>query len=284
MRNRITRLSHKIGAALEKEVFKRTPKALGQISLQWHQSPNFGDHLSVYLTEKLSGMNVRVAERESQPHYMVTGSILSLATEKSIIWGAGIAYKNEVVSGKPASVHMVRGKYSNAVLRQSGIAPAEITGDPGYVLSHVYKPNIIKRYRVGVIPHWIDMPEAVECFSGNDEFLIINLMNDTESVIRDINSCEVCVSTSLHGIVAAHSYGIPCLHIRLSNKILGDGIKYLDYFSSVGIDEYEPISVRGPQTIKAILSQISTDVGDRALIPGMIAACPFKMNGWEARS
>jgi hypothetical protein len=272
-------LSDKIGNAFEKEVFKRTPSALGQISLQWHQSPNFGDHLSVYLAEKMSGLTVRAAERESQPHYMVTGSILSLATEKSIVWGAGIAYRQEVMSGKPASVHMVRGRYSNDVLRQNGIAPAEVLGDPGYILSHVFNPDIEKRYKVGVIPHWIDMPEAIHCFSGNDDLLIVDLMNDTESVIRSILSCEVCVSTSLHGIVVAHSYGIPCLHIRLSNKILGDGVKYLDYFSSVGIDEYEPVAITGPQTTKAITTQISSDVGDRALIPRMIAACPFKTKG-----
>jgi hypothetical protein len=50
------------------------------------------------------------------------------------------------------------------------------------------------------------------------------------------------VSSSLHGIIIAHSYGIPAAWIAIS-EIHGSGVsadfKFLDYYSSVGLSERE---------------------------------------------
>lgn len=59
-------------------------------------------------------------------------------------------------------------------------------------------------------------------------------------VIEDIVSCEYILSTSLHGIIVAHTYGVKALWIKKGN-IQTDGIKFDDYFSSVQIDRYSPI-------------------------------------------
>ena len=48
------------------------------------------------------------------------------------------------------------------------------------------------------------------------------------------------MSTSLHGIIVAHTYGINALWIK-KGDIQTDGIKFDDYFSSVQIDRYSPI-------------------------------------------
>lgn len=46
------------------------------------------------------------------------------------------------------------------------------------------------------------------------------------------------MSTSLHGIIVAHAYGIPALWIK-RGYIFTDGLKFNDYFASVEIPLYD---------------------------------------------
>ena len=62
-------------------------------------------------------------------------------------------------------------------------------------------------------------------------------------IIDEINSCQVIISSSLHGIITCHAYNIPCLWYKFSEKIVGDGIKFADYFSSVNIKPYNPFKL-----------------------------------------
>ncbi len=42
--------------------------------------------------------------------------------------------------------------------------------------------------------------------------------------------CDEIISSSLHGIVIAEAYGIPCKWILYGNEIEGGEFKYQDYF------------------------------------------------------
>ena len=69
-------------------------------------------------------------------------------------------------------------------------------------------------------------------------YKIIDLRTtDIESVICEILSCKYILSTSLHGIIVSHAYGIPALWME-KGYIDTDGFKFNDYFSSVGISPY----------------------------------------------
>lgn len=61
---------------------------------------------------------------------------------------------------------------------------------------------------------------------------------DIEFVVDEIISCEYILSTSLHGVIVAQAYDIPTLWIK-HNDINTDGIKFYDYFDSVGIKPYD---------------------------------------------
>jgi len=63
---------------------------------------------------------------------------------------------------------------------------------------------------------------------------VIDILNkDPLEVARQIASCRKIVSSSLHGIIAAHAYGIPAAWVEFSNQLAGDGIKFADHFASV---------------------------------------------------
>jgi pyruvyltransferase len=51
--------------------------------------------------------------------------------------------------------------------------------------------------------------------------------------VKQIHECEYILSSSLHGIIIADSYGIPAYHIELSDKIIGGQWKFKDYYESV---------------------------------------------------
>jgi hypothetical protein len=43
------------------------------------------------------------------------------------------------------------------------------------------------------------------------------------------------VSSSLHGIIVAHAFGIPAAWLRWSDKLSGDGVKFRDHAALVGL-------------------------------------------------
>ena len=64
----------------------------------------------------------------------------------------------------------------------------------------------------------------------------IDVQNEPETVLKEISECENIISTGLHGLIIADSYGIPNCWCEISDKILGNRFKFHDYFSSFGTD------------------------------------------------
>lgn len=258
------------------------------MAVNWHVSDNFGDLLSVYIAKKLSGLDVlSVTEDSSFLHYHIIGSILSLANRKSLVWGTGFANKTDSFIQMPKKVYMVRGEYSLEKCRKLGLKNDIALGDPGYIMSRLYHPrNIMKKYRLGVIPHWVDYNLCREIFKDKEEVLVINLLNpNVEAVIDQMVACEQSISSSLHGLVVSHSYDVPCMHVTFSDHVMntglkefniaGDGMKFADYFSSVNIPEYMPPEITHPDAINDIIESIPRSCGNKEQIDRMIASCPF---------
>ena len=55
-------------------------------------------------------------------------------------------------------------------------------------------------------------------------------------VFEKISKCEFVVSSSLHGLVFSDALGIPNLHLKVTDKLGGDGFKFNDYYSSFGVE------------------------------------------------
>jgi len=198
-----------------------------------------GYYRVIYLFEYLRG--------KIHSNYIVSiGSILHNNFSKSTkIWGAGIIDRK--LSVNRAEFYAVRGYETIKKLEELRYDLPVQVGDPALLLPIVYKPILERKNKIGVIPHIYHFKEMVEIIGENEDFLIIDLSEkNIEKTIDRIKSCKYVFSSSLHGLIVSHAYEVPALHIEFGEKLSGDGVKFLDYFSSVKIHPYTPI--RFPQT------------------------------------
>lgn len=204
---------------------------------------NYGDLLGKYLVEKMSNANITFVNPRKinifnffKPIYFTIGSILANVKGNAIVWGSGIIQQDAKVN--KAKFLAVRGPYTRKRLLELGYDCPPIYGDPAILLPNYFNPTVEKKYKYGVIPHYVDY-KAINELVKDPNINVINLMtNNIEEVTKQILECENIISTSLHGIIVPHAYGIPAVWVKFSEKIFGDDIKYKDYFESVGITHY----------------------------------------------
>lgn len=241
----------------------------------WHTNiDNYGDLLSPYIIQKLSGChivhkNYFVGNWKSHIYNWVkeishlnlsldcdylfpfesnvvgVGSIIFSGNKRSHIWGSG--FMSQMEQCKYGIIHAVRGYLSLEKIREQiaegscvKFADKVAIGDPGLLLPLFISPSD-KKYRIGIVPHFSEIEYFEETYG--DKYHVIDLRSaDIEFVTNEITSCEYILSTSLHGIIVAHAYGVPalwCEHTGLEEDT--NGFKFHDYFSSIGIESYLPI-------------------------------------------
>ncbi len=212
---------------------------------------NMGDLIGPYLAKKINPNKQCTLITTTTPHskdviFMTCGSILqpSLIGSNSVVWGSGIIARDVHFIRKPKNVTAVRGPLSRQALLKSGIKCPEVYGDPGLLLPIFYpNKNAAKQYKVGIIPHYVDYEFFKKLFANVPEVHVIQMdypatsVDATvEGVCSDIMKCEYTIASSLHGVVISHAYGIPCAWMNTKNKLWGDGVKFYDYFASIGIE------------------------------------------------
>jgi pyruvyltransferase len=207
---------------------------------------NYGDLISKYLFEKISKKKIKWIQprklswyNRHKRHYLGAGSIIHHGINSSIIWGSGIISRDKLIP--KASYRAVRGPISRKMILKAGIECPEVYGDPGLLMPRYFNPDIRKIKKLGIIPHHTEFYKVSEFFKGEDEILVINLETlDVEKTTEDILRCKATISSSLHGLIISHAYGIPCRWVEFSKNLYGDGVKFYDYLESVGLKLYKP--------------------------------------------
>jgi hypothetical protein len=266
-------------------VFRKRNK----IRLWWHLNdgiPNFGDILNPYLVKKISDKDVvytPIKRFSFHKVYICIGSVLGIVNRNCIVWGAGIIDRSQGIG--PAKFLAVRGPATGLKLEQLGYSDPKVYGDPALLLPLYYTAKTKNRkYKLGIIPHHVDY-ENVKNLIQDDSILVINLVNDDiEQVVDQICSCDNTISSSLHGIIVSHAYGIPSMWVEFSRKLYGDGVKFEDYFLSVGIKPYVPLdfSQHVPDIdsvinmMESLKSASTCQVNLNAMMEELLRVCPFK--------
>jgi hypothetical protein len=211
---------------------------------------NYGDLMSKYLVKKISKKLVfttrssynKYLKKIIKPYYIVIGSVIGAANKNAIVWGSGIISKNQVVNN--ALFLAVRGPETRKRLLQLNFEVPEIYGDPAILLPKFIKNKTLKKYKLGIIPHFVDYPDVFAKLKLDKSIKVINLLtNDVEKTTQDIFECEQIISSSLHGVIVPHAYQIPALWVRFSNRLSGDDIKFYDYYQSVNINFEKQIDI-----------------------------------------
>ncbi len=212
---------------------------------------NLGDSMTPWLikkvcpTAKTSYSNPCMS---SGKHLFAIGSILQFANEKSIIWGSGFISDKSKCKNRPIKVYALRGRLTQQRMQKLYNKEYDnvILGDPALLTSHYFplKSKKSKKWKVGVIPHYADKKIALEIFSGEKNFKILDIeTSDVEGFMEQISDCELILSSSLHGLIFSDSYRIPNVWIELSKNVAGEGFKFLDYFSSINRETRKPIVI-----------------------------------------
>lgn len=202
---------------------------------------NFGDDLNVWILKRITNKTIinssRIFNYRNEVVNLFIGSVIGYNMHgKVAIFGAGSMHSNDVYSYKSAKVYSVRGPLTFRLLNNNGIYCPPIYADPALLLPLIHKVEKIVKYRIGIIPHYIDKNTKVMeviCSLQNDDILVIDIQASITKVIDMINSCDRIISSSLHGIIVADAYGIPSKWVKFSNNVVGEGFKFLDYFASV---------------------------------------------------
>ena len=221
------------------EVMTNKNKCVVKWSRGKYTSNNIGDALNEYLFEKVFQKEV-VSYRDVlnlgvPPVYSFVGSVLDNSAVKNLtVMGSGFKRESSKMVVKPKRVISCRGPLTRGKMIQMGVEVPEVYGDPAILLPEFYNPEVDKKYKMGLIPHYVDKDlEIVKKWSGTNDVLNIDVFSRMETFVSDLKSCEFTISSSLHGVILSHAYGIPSAWAPLSDKLAGGGFKFHDYYQSV---------------------------------------------------
>ena len=250
-----------------------------RINAFWCRIPsrgNFGDILTPWLIKRISGQSPLFVRPDAPvTKYFVSGSIVEYSRENCVIWGAGIMARSDHVSSK-AMFLAVRGPLTRDVALASGAECPEVYGDPALLLPRFYQPQNARRQGIGIIPHFSDKPRLMGHRFCSEDVRLIDIQSPVESFIEQVCSCEFVISSSLHGIIVSHAYGIPAAWIKFRDLPSGDDSKFLDYFMSIGRMCVEPLPAH---FIDARPSQLIEHTFLPLMCPDLERlwrACPFR--------
>lgn len=219
---------------------------------------NFGDCLQPD-TLKHYGLTPYYVSSLGKADIILAGSILQLVPSdfSGYIVGTGgdcMSYKfpNAKIIG-------VRGKLTKSNIKEPVNTQEIVLGDAGLLMSLIYPENVIKKYELGIIFHFVD--ESGDCAKlykdrfRNLNVKFINVCQHPNIVIKEIKQCKAIISSSLHGLIIADAFQIPNVRIvdRKTMPTAFYDYKFNDYYSSLNIKS-AVVEIDGWENLEDLLS------------------------------
>ncbi|WP_275786211.1 polysaccharide pyruvyl transferase family protein [Pararhizobium gei] len=230
---------------------------------QQHPDANLGDALSAVMVSAISGLKIDPSAFNQKSERMTAVGTIGHAQRggKVHVWGTGFDLNRDptgavgeyrVPEDTTLVVHAVRGKQTAAGLRKLGVDVPDIFGDPVWFLPRIFPfASLEKKYELGVIVHISELDEATAQATVRKNLLRYNIPLELSKEIKIINtytganlagmhdkieeivSCRRILSTSLHGLVIAETYNIPCAWFSTNQGESGflpiDGSRPIDH-------------------------------------------------------
>ena len=209
--------------------------------------------------------------------------IMGLLKSDIYVWGTGfIDYsKKKNFFKKNMKFCAVRGNLTKKMVEEIFGKKLDIpTGDGGILSSYLLNERPTTKFDVGIISHFRekDEPKFQELLKKYENATFIDVQDTPENVTRKIAECKTVLSSSLHGLIIADSLGVPNKHIVVSDKLLGDGFKFDDYYSAYNLKhEYVDLNKNEINSIEQIINdyKITKEMVDQKK-KDMIECFPFK--------
>jgi hypothetical protein len=247
----------------------------------WDVLDNFGDAINPYVIQHVSGL-IPMAGAGRQAHVLGIGSILHRATPESFVWGSGIMFPHmKLPRVEPPRISAVRGELTLEYLRGHGcrLRPMPL-GDPGMLLPRVLPRALFaaaERAEIGVVPHHGSM--GAPCFAGlmheyDSAVRVIDFRTRSTDALKQLLSCRVILSQSLHGCVFAEAYGIPYVWISHTDSAEWQ-FKFRDWLTTTR-EPLRPASLFDPQQPLQVerLAALARICGHRESGDDLVAAFP----------
>lgn len=230
------------------------------IKVHYCHIPNFGDAMNPILLERLLGEKCVFASKY-RADIIGMGSILTplcrprldakiknLFARPSVVWTSGFIkeVKYKEAFRKNLRFAALRGKLSlervEKIIGQKLDIPL---GDGGLLFSKLLDKMPEKKYAIGIVPHVVDIenPRIKKLTEVLPQSILIDVRQEPMKVLEQIASCDFIISSAMHGLIAADSLGIPNKWIEVSDKVVGNGYKFRDYYSVFEHYEQQPYRV-----------------------------------------
>lgn len=278
----------------------------------WLGEPNFGDMLNIDVCQKLFSVDpIETNPKECEATFI--GSTLDDFLYKGVfkftrryrvlwrkepikVWGSGfITGRNNFVKRKyhlPETYFRrfdcfaVRGRLSLDRLKKIDKRQSfdkVVLGDPGLLAPKLLPKMPDKKYRVGLIPHHMELGLPIWEYIRNyvHNSTIINVDGNVEDTIRQIAQCDVILSSAMHGLIVADAFDIPNARLLASDMLMGGDYKFNDYYSTFGIDKHRKIDLHTEKINDKIIATVESDYISKKekveeICSKLIKAFPYK--------
>lgn len=210
-----------------------------EVNLEWwNSSLNIGDTLAKIVYDyMLDYYNLDPHKRiQRTVHLNTIGSIIAIGNYDAVIWGSGLhcnrTINNLIKHQKYVKydVRAVRGPITESLLESAGYQCPHVYGDPAVIMPLIYTPiNIKKEYSISVIVHYSKVKTAKDLEERGYHTINV-LTDDYRYFIDEICKSKLVISSSLHGIILAETYGVPAIFLR--NGIENEEMKFYDWYFS----------------------------------------------------
>lgn len=211
-----------------------------KVNVLYCKGKNLGDTISPLIVDWMLKQRQismdKITKKESS--LLSTGSLCGMEAEDVTIWGSGFHTMDFLVQShknkekNTIDFRAVRGPVTRYFYTAMGYECPEVYGDPGILFPLIYpgKPSA-KKYKTSLIIHCGN--ENYDEYRNLPDIHFIDIRtNHYEFFVEELLASEKVISSALHGIILAESYGIGTVFLNTKGYVEKAMMKYTDWYLS----------------------------------------------------